>query len=264
MRWLIVLDGTERAANAAAFARPMMVADDEVVFFLAEEAAANIPKKLADDYAELKTSRVHRPGTLTDSLEEIVTAEPFDIVVYGSRGRRGLSRLLLGSVAAHLEHRLDCSLLVFRGAVRPVKKILVATGLYEEQTSAVDLGGTVAARTGAFVTILHVMSQVPLIDDAAEKPLEADAGEAIEEGTLEGELIRGRLARLEALGLAPQAVLRHGLVVDEIRAEFEEGDYDLLVAGAHRIPEDLPFGGLLTRDMADEILMNTQGAVLIA
>jgi nucleotide-binding universal stress UspA family protein len=41
------------------------------------------------------------------------------------------------------------------------------------------------------------------------------------------------LNTLKSAGVSCAAKVRHGLVVDEIAAEARDGDYDLLVIGAH-------------------------------
>jgi nucleotide-binding universal stress UspA family protein len=40
-----------------------------------------------------------------------------DLILVGSRGRRGLSELVLGSVSNHIMHHAPCSVLVVHGGV---------------------------------------------------------------------------------------------------------------------------------------------------
>jgi nucleotide-binding universal stress UspA family protein len=268
MKWLIVIDGSERSEAAAAFAAQLVRAgEDEILLFAVRGGEADaVDGELArvrERFAgfELRTLDGRDPagGTV-----QAATGERADVVVYGSRGRRGLSRLLLGSVAARLEHDLKCSLLVARGQTAPIRRILVATGLYPGRMGAVELAGRFAGRMGAHVTLLHVMSQLALSDAALDAPLEADAEQAIRSGTREGEALQGRLVYLRDQGIQADARLRHGLVLDEVAAELEHGGYDLLVIGGHRVPDDLPFARLLAEDVADDILMHTHNHVLIA
>ena len=47
-------------------------------------------------------------------LVDIALAEKADLLVVGSRGRTGIARLLLGSVAAHVAEHAPCSVLIVR------------------------------------------------------------------------------------------------------------------------------------------------------
>jgi nucleotide-binding universal stress UspA family protein len=63
-----------------------------------------------------------------------------------------------------------------------------------------------------------------------------------------------------------RAKVRYGLVLDEILAEVDEGDYDLIVIGAHQVPEDQPWSDLrrvLQLDMADQLLTHIHRPVLV-
>lgn len=264
MRWLIVLDGSARSEQAAVFAASLFQSKEDDILLLTAGEAENAPERLQNAFG--RTPRLKRvpSANLPDSIAEAAAETQAELVVYGSRGRRGWSRLLLGSVAAYLERRLGCSLLVVRGEPRPVRKILIASSLYPGGLRPVEMAGRLAQRTGASVTLLHVMSQLPIHAEAPETPLQATAEEAITLETREGVLLAKSLALLEASGIPARAVLRHGLVLDELTAEMRDGGYDLLVIGGHRSPADLPFGNLLTEDVAEAILMATRAPLLIA
>ena len=269
MRWLILIDGSDRSVGALEFAAQLIQPEeDEVLLFAVRETgtAEELEAMMARVRARfagfnLRTLDGRDP---TDDTVDAAAGERVDIVVYGSRGRRGLSRLLLGSVAAELERDLACSLLVVRGEIGPIRRILVATGLYPGRMTQTELAGRFALRTGASVTVLHVMSQLAISDTAQDAPLQADAEWAIRQGTREGVGLQARLAYLKERGIEAEALLRHGLVLDEVVSELDQEGYDLLIIGGHRVPADLPFARLLAEDMADEILMNTRSHVLIA
>ena len=270
MYWLIVLDGTERSERAAAYAAPLVRPDEDQVLLLA--VGENVPEKeLAAAiernrplFADIKHFETIVPDGIAETVAEAAEEEEIDIVVYGSRGRRGWSRLLLGSVAAYLERRLDCSLLVVRGDLKPLNKILVASSLYPHTKRPLALATKLAQRTGAAITLLHVMSQLALSDDANTVPLKATAEEAMALHTKEGDQLAERLAFMNEAGVKANARLRHGLVLDELVNEMTEGNYDLLVIGAHREQEEIPLWNLLAEDVAEDILMTTRAPLLIA
>ena len=145
-----------------------------------------------------------------------------------------------------------------------------------------DLGGRVAKLTGAQVTVLHVMSQLsatPVLPQAGAlrvmpqtpappepsgiqlEHLEAPAEELITLDTPEGLHLQDALAILADQRVPARALVRHGLVVDEIVAEACEGDYDLLVVGAHTAEGWMRF---LLNDIGQQILSCVDRPVLVA
>lgn len=60
--------------------------------------------------------RLLEQGHPAELLADYVSQEEVDLVVMGSHGRSGLAGMLLGSMAEHLLHALDCDTLVVRGA----------------------------------------------------------------------------------------------------------------------------------------------------
>ena len=270
MRWLISTNGESRFDQAATFAASLVnPVEDEVILLGFQEEVENPAlsaslQKLTESFGKTRIKQILQSGNPVDLIEEINKKEKVDIVVYGSRGRHGFSRLILGSVAAYLEHRLKCSLLVVRDKPVPVQKILVSVTRSPASQNPVKVAGKIAQNTGANVTLLHVMSQLPLTDKARTGPLHMTAEEAIAQHTLEGDHLQQALETLQKMGVQANAVLRHGLVLDEVIAELKEGNYHMLIIGAHRIPENLPLANLLMEDMADMILMHTQCPVLIA
>jgi nucleotide-binding universal stress UspA family protein len=200
----------------------------------------------------------------TDRLAEEVIhqaqATPYDLLVIGSRGRRGVARLLLGSVALHVTGHVSVSVLVVKGRVRDLKRFLVCSSAGPVSEHTVRFAGRLARALGASVTLLHVMSQLPLADNAVLDDLEASAEELIQHGSPEGVHLSQMLALLAAERVATRAVARHGLVLDEIIAEAQEGQYDLLVTGAHVTPG---LNARLVDNLSADILLAANCPVLI-
>jgi nucleotide-binding universal stress UspA family protein len=57
--------------------------------------------------------------------------------------------------------------------------------------------------------------------------------------------------------------LKHGLVVEEIISELLDGNYDLLVVGAHYQPGQDRWQGTLLDDVTDQLLNRSSCSVLI-
>jgi len=104
------------------------------------------------------------------------------------------------------------------------------------------------------------MSQLPLAEDAAPGDLDASAEELIQRGSREGIHLDRMLHLLAEEGQIGRAVVRHGLVRDEIVAETQEGRYDLLVTGAHVTPG---LNARLVDDLSADILLAAERPVLV-
>jgi nucleotide-binding universal stress UspA family protein len=51
-------------------------------------------------------------GTVVDTILEEATRDGFDVIIMGTHGRKGLSKLILGSVAEGVLHRAPCPVLL--------------------------------------------------------------------------------------------------------------------------------------------------------
>jgi nucleotide-binding universal stress UspA family protein len=64
--------------------------------------------------AGIKTNHVLQPGVPADSIISYVTQHRYDLMIMGSHGRRGISRLLLGSIAGAMLRHAPCPVLTVR------------------------------------------------------------------------------------------------------------------------------------------------------
>lgn len=165
-------------------------------------------------------------------------AEAFgaDLVVVGSHGRTGLTRILLGSVAEKVVRHAPCPVLVARKgpATGPV---VTATDFSEASKPGMRAAATEAARTGSTLVVLHVFPlawpgatpyavdaaglSAALSDTEALKRASADLDAAIQEAArgllvqTKGEVLVGDPAtlivqRAEALQARLVVVATHG------------------------------------------------------
>jgi nucleotide-binding universal stress UspA family protein len=276
MRVLIVTDGTPVGENALSFgARLAGAAQAEVTLLgvaaAGSEAAVRTAVARAQSLLPRPAAEKIRRGRLASEVLAEAQSRPYDLIVVGSRGRRGLERLAFGSVAARLARYAPATMLIVKGKPRQaLRRLLVCTSGDQRGERVARWGGQFARWTNAAVTVLHVMSQVPISPDANMEELTETAEEAVARGTREGRhLVRELEVLREQAGAAPlrlRSKIRHGLVVEEVAAEAEEGDYDLVVLGAHKTPE-FPgnWDGLdyLLEDVADQIIMALQRPVLV-
>lgn len=62
-----------------------------------------------------------RVGQPADAIVDLANDWPADLIVVGSRGRSGIGRVLLGSVAESVVRRAPCPVLVVRKSGQPAK-----------------------------------------------------------------------------------------------------------------------------------------------
>jgi nucleotide-binding universal stress UspA family protein len=269
MRWLISTDGTIRSQQAARFVASLLrKGEDEVVLLGVINRTGKAELTCALDELEqildgVVTQRILREGSIIKVIEEVALSKRFDLVEYASRGRRGLAKLLLGSVASHLAAYLPCSVLIIRQTPEALRKVLIATTLSPGHEAPIRDGAQIAALGNAEVVLMHVMSQITLQEKEDTTPLELSAEQAIKLGTREGKGFEQMLELVKQYGVEAKPLIRYGLVEDKIVEEVRRGDYDLLVLGAHRTARGRSLEDLLIEDVTNAVLLDTRCPVLI-
>jgi nucleotide-binding universal stress UspA family protein len=269
MRVLLCTNGSAWANRALEMGKQIALATASAVDVLAvaqsaerlDEVGEAIEAAVADLQVKDIVVNVHqRVGGLAEEVIQQAHAAPYDLVVIGSRGRRGIKRLFLGSVAAHVIGHAPTSVMVVKRRRRALKQFLVCSAAGPVSENAVRFAGRLAQAVGASVTLIHVMSQLPVTGGADLVDLQAPANELIQRGSREGIHLSQMLDLLTVEGTSARAVVRHGLVVNEIIAEAKEGQFDLLVIGAHVTPG---ISTLLSGDLAEQILLTADLPILV-
>lgn len=103
-------------------------------------------------------------GEFAEVFESFVHEHAIDLLVLGTRGRSGLSKLLLGSLARQIFHYVDCPILTVgpwsQGATRKLelRNVLFATDLTDESAAAIPHVLTAARTWRTGIDVLHVCS----------------------------------------------------------------------------------------------------------
>ena len=304
MRILMCTDGSPYAERALRFGALIALSAKQpiVVLGVAEhrrergrvrEALTRAEERLREQGArgviDLQTKL--RVGQAGEQILRETEEHQYDLLIVGSRGRRGVTRFLLGSTANRLASHSLVPVLIVRSVLGTVRgerdsldEILICTGAGKPSEESIKFGALVARAAGARATLLHVMSQLLLTPQAQMVDLElatdvrearlssirlsssksAEAPQSNEEflhsEAREALHLREGLKILEEAGVPARAKIRRGLVVDEIFAEAEEGDYDLIVVGAHAARG---LDRYLLDDMANKIVTHAQRPVLV-
>lgn len=104
-------------------------------------------------------------GSPAATIVSYVEEHDVDLVVTGTHGRRGLQRLLIGSVAEEVLRTAPCPVLTVRGEkeVAPawsVRNILVPVDFSDASVEALRHAKELALTHGAQITLLHAVEEV--------------------------------------------------------------------------------------------------------
>src|SRR5688572_24349997 len=226
----------------------------------AEVAQARARQQLGSRGVELQTKiRLGHPAE-----ETIREAEEggYDLLIVGERQHQGLMTRFLGSTTQRIVEQAPCPVIIAKGKIGPIQRILLCDSNLEEPSLLRRLIAQLAdlVRGEEEVAILHVMSQISAWPGVPGKQLRANAEELIREHSPEGQLLERDLHLLERFKLQSVPKIRHGLVVDEILAEAREGDYDLVVIGSH---QGRGWQRILLDDLAHQIIIQMDRPILV-
>lgn len=202
----------------------------------------------ASDRMEVAAGRVDEAGVAVKRVEQrgIAAApvildyageEEIDLIVLATHGRRGVRRMLLGSVAEEVVRRAGRPVLTVRsdgdGAHgEPPRRVLVPVDFSEHARRALLYGEAIAERTGAELHVLHVLPEMSFPD-----PYFAEAAQLRAMANAAQERVPEALARnvQEVLGTGADAHthLEVGSPAATIVRVAEAEDVDHVVLSSH-------------------------------
>lgn len=176
-----------------------------------------------------------------------------DLIAMSTHGRRGVRRLLLGSVAEEVVQRSTCPVLTIAGDQRSYplspKRILVAVDLSEQSRAPAAYAKHLAALFGAELDLLHVIVSQPVptyYDGLAAADLVFDSPLLEREATKALEALRD-----EAPGPNGSVVVTHGLPSEQILSFATVHHNDLIVLASHGLTG---FSHLLLGSVAEKVV----------
>jgi len=268
MRIMVATDGSRQAQEAVSFGIVLARALDAEFSMIGVADSKRhqtglrveletIAGELGYDKSIVVAVRVGQPAAqILQALDEYSV----DLLVVGTRKRGFMGRLLLGDTAQRLARTVRIPMVIVRRSRAALRRILVCTAGGEAGRKDVAVAAEIAAQTGAELTILHVMSQIAAGFKAQADHLERNAAWHQEHQTREGQHLTELLDLAAEYQVKCTAKLRSGLVVEEILDEAREGDYDLVVGGAHGSTGRHSF---LLDDVTEELISDLSRPVLI-
>ncbi|MBI1747255.1 MAG: ATP-binding cassette domain-containing protein [Acidobacteria bacterium] len=202
--------------------------------------------------AARRVRTLYRQGNAADMILGELEKAPYDLVMIGTRGRRAPTRFKVGSTAARVLQYSLTPILVIPAERKEIKNILICVTAGEPGRIAILQTGRMALKAQAKVTVLHVVSSGFGSPAAAkEAPVDEDGAKA---------QVDRALQLLTSNQINAVKKVRSGHTVEEILAEANSGNYDLVVTGAY-----LPYGhsSLLVDNFTTQILANIHVPMLV-
>ena len=184
-----------------------------------------------------------RQGNVWDELDKIIDQEQIELVVIGTHARRGMGKLLLGSVAEHIFRHASCLVLTVGpgslqdspvGSGRAIRPFLFATDFSEASLRALPYAISAANHFGTKLVLLNVMSDIPMSDNLL-LPSASDVVKMREEARA------NTLCRLKELvyqnaklAVAPEFVVELGAPAEKILEVANTLKSDAIILGLHR------------------------------
>ena len=171
-------------------------------------------------------------GEPPEVLIDIAQGKKADLIALGTYGRKGLKRLLMGSVTSQVILDAPCDVLVVK---RPCNEctgsyqsLLVPYDGSEFSKKALRRAGEMAKADGGQVTVLYVIPRYEEMmefyrSDSIKKSLHAEA-----------EKILGEAKKIaDGLGISVRTEVREGHASDEIVAAAQKLENDLIAMGTY-------------------------------
>ncbi|HEX7837412.1 MAG TPA: universal stress protein [Kofleriaceae bacterium] len=186
--------------------------------------------------------------------------ETFDLVVMGTHGRTGLSRILLGSVAEQVVRHAPCPVLTVRdrGEAGTFQHVLCPVDFSDSSRRAVELAGSIAAPGGAGIALLHVLELPVAYSGELKIPGLVEDLDRRAAGMLERWAAELR-AKVSVPVVARSRIGRPGAQI--LAAQDGDPSFDLVVMGGHG-RTGLP--RLLLGSVAEQVIRHASCPVLVA
>ncbi len=185
-------------------------------------------KDLLETFASIPAQVIIEEGPLELCFDDAIREYKIDLLVLGTRGRTGMGKLLLGSVAEEMFRRAKCPVLTVgpnteygRRGPGKFERILCATDLGPTSSTTAAYAFSLAREFQAHCTLLHVIPPQPVCDYHFDVP----------------SYVNKRLLDLIPAGAEadgkPQIIVEHGVPGRTILEIGDQLDADLIVLGCH-------------------------------
>jgi nucleotide-binding universal stress UspA family protein len=240
MKILVCSDGSERARRAITTAVTIAEATKAEITVLGISETRREEGKLLEILTQQREV-LHRPDLkfqiatkFGDPVEEIVrrTQETaFDLVVIGAERKGGEEFFLPSAKAYSIAESIAPPVLVVPVVRSTFRRILICSGGGAYIGNAVQFTSKLAKDLAENVTLLTVTPQPPAMHGTIFRRQE-NVDAFLDSNSALARNLRSQRQIIERIGIPVNVRIRRGIVIDQILAEIEQYDYDLVVAGS--------------------------------
>jgi len=195
----------------------------------AEKETKEDAGRLNEQFQGIEHEAVIGEGNIWEVVSNLIKEKEIDLVVLGTRGRTGLGRALLGSVAEQILRQAPCPVLTVGPHVNlwsdeyaKMREILYATDLAADFPIAAPYAVSLAQENQAHLVLLHV------IEDAKAGDL-VDSPEVVD---LKERKLQLLVAEQAGLWCDPTYIVEQGPAAEKILDVAKRRHTDLIVLGA--------------------------------
>jgi nucleotide-binding universal stress UspA family protein len=188
-------------------------------------------EELLNTFAGTPTQVYIEVGDIQSSMDAAIQKNNVDLVVIGTRGRTGLGKLLLGSVAEEIFRTVDCPVLTVgphsdssRGTLGEFREILYATDFSSHSQAAAAYAVSLAEEFQSRLILLHVIPE----------PEAGDLVSASDVTASSKELLRKLVPPEAETWCKPEYFVERGDPAEKIMEIAKLRETDLIVLGARR------------------------------
>jgi nucleotide-binding universal stress UspA family protein len=269
MKILVCSDGSERARRALASAAIIAnAAKAEIAIFGITEVEQDEPK-LAEALREeskvfreqeLKLEIVTKIGDPVTEITRRTQETAYDLAVIGAE-RRGAQEFFLPSTKAYaIAEAISPPVLIVPISRPAIKRILICSGGGAYIENAVRFTSKIAKVLSAEITLFTVTPQPPAMHGTIFRR-QKDFAALLNSNSALARNLRAEKEIIEQDGVPATVELRHGIVIHQILAEIERGDYDLVVCGSWPVRD--AWRNYAIGNVTREIVNRTERPVLV-
>jgi nucleotide-binding universal stress UspA family protein len=168
-------------------------------------------------------------GNIWEVMSNLIEQKEIDLIVLGTRGRTGLGKVILGSIAEQILRQSPCPVLTVGPHVNPwsdeyvkMREIVYATDLATNTPVAAPYAISLAQENQAHLVLLHVI----------EDPKPGDLVESPEGVNLKARKLQQLVTEQAGLWCEPTYVVEQGPAAEKILDVAKRRHTDLIVLGA--------------------------------
>jgi nucleotide-binding universal stress UspA family protein len=198
----------------------------------ADREAKEDAKRLDEELKGVEHEVVVGEGRLWEFLSSFIKEKDIDLLVVGTRGRTGIGRALLGSVAEEILRQAPCPVMTVGPHVKlwsepaaEMHEILYATDLLSEAPAAAPYAFSLAQENQSHLVMLHVF----------EDPMPKDILRREQLVASRKRLLEGLIPREAALWCEPALVVEQGAPAEKILDVAKRRRTDLIILGARGV-----------------------------